>query len=381
MKKLFIFIFCLLFMIGNLYCEEVDLKLHAKSAILVETSTHKVLYEENMHDKRSPASMTKIMTLLLTMESLEKGNIKLTDKVNISKHAASMGGTQIFVEEGSKVDVKTLIKGMAIASANDAAVAIAEYIGGSESNFVSMMNKKAKELGCKNTVFKNPHGLDEDGHYTTAYDLSLIAIELLKHPSILKYTSTYEDYIDVSGNNHWLVNTNKLIRFYNGIDGLKTGYTSKALYCLTATMEKNNMRLISIVMGEENKDNRSEDTISLMEYGFSNYGIKNIYKKDEYNKTIYIDNASNRSVKYRLSSDVNMVVNKNDKNVKYNVQEKLYDIKAPLKKGDSVGILELTYNNKIYKYSLVVNEDIKKANYFEVYFNLFKDILSGVKLR
>ena len=381
MKKLFIFIFCLLFMIGNLYCEEVDLKLHAKSAILVETSTHKVLYEENMHDKRSPASMTKIMTLLLTMESLEKGNIKLNDKVSISKHAASMGGTQIFVEEGSKVDVKTLIKGMAIASANDAAVAIAEYIGGSESNFVSMMNKKAKELGCKNTVFKNPHGLDEDGHYTTAYDLSLIAIELLKHPSILKYTSTYEDYIDVSGNNHWLVNTNKLIRFYNGIDGLKTGYTSKAMYCLTATMEKNNMRLISIVMGEENKDNRSEDTISLMEYGFSNYGIKNIYKKDEYNKTIYIDNASNRSVKYHLNNDVNMIVNKNDKDVKYNVQEKLYDIKAPLKKGDSVGILELTYNNKIYKYNLVVNEDIKKANYFEVYFNLFKDILSGVKLR
>ena len=252
MKKILLFIFCMFFMISNLYCEKLDLNLHAKSAILVEASTHKVLYESDSNTKRSPASMTKIMTLLLTMESLEKGNIKLTDKVNISKHAASMGGTQIFVEEGNKVDVKTLIKGMAIASANDAAVAISEYIGGTESSFVHLMNKRAKELGCKNTNFKNPHGLDEEGHYTTAYDLSLIAIELLKHPNILKYTSTYEDYIDVSGNNHWLVNTNKLVKFYSGIDGLKTGYTSKAGYCLTATMEKNNMRLISIVIGESN---------------------------------------------------------------------------------------------------------------------------------
>lgn len=381
MKKLLLFIFCMFFMINNLYCEKLDLKLHAKSAILVETSTHKVLYESNSNEKRSPASMTKIMTLLLTMESLEKGNIKLTDKVNISKHAASMGGTQIFVEEGSRVDVKTLIKGMAIASANDAAVAISEYIGGTESNFVHMMNKRAKELGCNNTSFKNPHGLDEDGHYTTAYDLSLIAIELLKHPSILKYTSTYEDYIDVSGNNHWLVNTNKLIRFYNGIDGLKTGYTSKAGYCLSATMEKNNMRLLSIVMGESNKDNRSEDTISLMEYGFSTYGLKRIYSKDNYKKIIYIDNAGNRKVNYYLKDDVNMIVNKNDKNVKYKVNEEIYDIKAPIKKGDTVGELKLSYNNKVFKYDLIVKEDVKKANYFRVYFNIFKDIISGVKLK
>ena len=381
MKKLLFLLFCIFFMINTLYCENVDLKLHAKSAILVETSTHKVLYEKESNTKRSPASMTKIMTLLLTFESIERGNIKLTDKVNISKKAASMGGTQIFVEEGSKVDVKTLIKGMAIASANDAAVAIAEYIGGTESNFVHLMNERAKELGCKNTSFKNPHGLDEDGHYTTAYDLSLIAIELLKHPSILKYTSIYEDYIDVSGNNHWLVNTNKLVKFYSGIDGLKTGYTSKALYCLTATMEKNNMRLISIVMGESNKDNRSEDTISLMEYGFSTYGVKNIYNKNEFKKTIYIDNASNRKVNYYLKDNVNMIVNKNSRGVKYEVNEKLFDTKAPLKSGDVIGVLNLKYNNKIYKYDLIVKEDINKAGYFRVIINMFKDIISGVKLK
>ena len=381
MKKLLLFMFCLFFMMNSLLCEEVDLKLHAKSAILVETSTHKVLYEKEANTKRSPASMTKIMTLLLTMEALNNGKIKLDDKVLISKKAASMGGTQIFVEEGSSVDVKTLIKGMAIASANDAAVAIAEYIGGTESNFVYMMNKRAKELGCKNTSFKNPHGLDEDDHYTTAYDLSKIAIELLKYPSILKYTSTYEDYIDVSGSNHWLVNTNKLVRFYNGIDGLKTGYTSKALYCLTATMEKNNMRLVSIVMGEENKDNRSEDTISLMEYGFSTYGVKNIYSKDNYKKTIYIDNASNRKVNYYLKDNVNIVVNKDNRDVKYSTEEKLYNVKAPLMKDSVIGELILNYNNSTYKYDLIVKEDIKKANYARVFINLLKDVFSGSRVR
>ena len=370
-----------MFMISNVYCEKLDLHLHSKSAILVEVSTGKVLYEEEMNTKRSPASMTKIMTLLLTMEALEKGNINLTDKVKISSKASSMGGSQIYVQEGSSVDVKTLIKGMAIASANDAAVSMAEYIGGSESSFVYMMNKRARELGCKNTSFKNPHGLDEEGHYTTAYDLSLIAMELLKYPSILKYTSTYEDYIDVSGSNHWLVNTNKLVRFYSGIDGLKTGYTSKAGYCLTATMEKNNMRLLSIVMGEENKDNRSEDTITLMEYGFSNYGIKKIYSKSDYKKTMFIDNASNRKVNYYLDSDINIIVNKNDKEVKYNIDEEIYNVKAPLKKGDCVGVIKLKYNGKTYKYNLVVKSDIKKTNYFKVFIDLFKDMISGVKLK
>jgi len=381
MKKLFLLLFSFFLLFEIVFASNVDLKLHAKSAILVEASSGKVLYEKDANSKRSPASMTKIMTILLTMESLEKGNIKLTDKVNISKKAASMGGTQIFVEEGSSVELQTLIKGMAIASANDAAVAVSEYVGGSESNFVYMMNEKARKLGCKNTSFKNPHGLDEEGHYTTAYDLSLIARELLKHPSILKYTSTYEDYIDVSGSNHWLVNTNKLIRFYSGIDGLKTGYTSKAGYCLTATMERNDMRLISIVMGESNKDNRSEDTITLMEYGFSNYGIKNIYKKDEYNNKIYIDNASNRNVKYYLKDDVNIIVNKNDNNVNFTVEERINKVKAPLNKNDVIGHLILKYKNKQYKYDLIVKEDIKKANYFKVFINLFKDILSGVKIK
>ena len=209
MKKLMIIIFITLICVR--VNASVDLAKHSKEAILVEASTGEILYEKNSNEKRSPASMTKIMTLLLTMEALDSGKIKLDDQVLISKNASSMGGTQIFVEENTKVSVENLIKGIGIASANDAAVAIAEYIGGTEENFVSMMNERARELGCKNTTFKNRHGLDEEGHLTTASDLSLIARELIKYPLALKITSTYEDYIDVSGENHWLVNTNKVV--------------------------------------------------------------------------------------------------------------------------------------------------------------------------
>ena len=360
---------------------DIGLAKNAATAILIETTTGKILYSKDKDVKRSPASMTKIMTLLLTMEQIEKGNIKLDDKVRISANAASMGGTQIFVEEGSMVDVETLLKGIGIASANDAAVAMAEYIGGTEENFVKMMNDKAKELGCKNTNFKNPHGLDEEGHYTTAYDLSLIAKELVKYPLALKITSTYEDYIDVSGESHWLVNTNKLVRFYTGIDGLKTGYTDNAKYCLTATMEKNNMRLLSIVMGEEEKEDRNEDTISMMEYGFSMYGSENILNKETFKEKMIIDNASNREVTYYLDKDVNVIVDKNKKDINYNIEKELFNVKAPLKKNDIVGKLTLTYDNNKYEYDLIVKEDVKKASFMKIFNNLLTDIISGVKLK
>ena len=262
----------------------------------------------------------------------------------------------------------------------DAAVAIAEYIGGTEENFVDMMNKKAKDLGCKNTHFKNPHGLDEEDHYTTAYDLSLIARELIKYPLALKITSTYEDYIEVSGENHWLVNTNKLIRFYSGMDGLKTGYTDNAGYCLTATMEKNDMRLISIVMGEDSKDNRTNDTISMMEYGFNNYGSQTIINKNDYSKIMTINNAKDRKVKYYLKDNVNMIVNKSDNNVNYKIKEYLYDVKAPLNKNTKVGELRITYDNNTYSYDLIVKEDIYKNSFINVFNNLLKDIIGGVKI-
>ena len=236
---------------------EDNLTPKATSSILIEASTGKVLYEKDADKKLAPASLTKIMTMLLTMESLESGKINYNDKVLISKNAASMGGSQIFIEANSRVSVKDLIRGISIASANDAAVALAEKIGGTEANFINMMNDKAKELGLSNTTFKNPHGLDEDGHMTTARDLSIIAKELVKHKDILKFTSTYEEYMTKpNGEKFWLVNTNNLIRFYDGMDGLKTGYTPKAGYCLVGTANKNDMRLISVVMNEKEKEDR-----------------------------------------------------------------------------------------------------------------------------
>ncbi len=359
----------------------VDLAKNSKSAILIESTTGKILYEKNSNEKRSPASMTKMMTLLLATEALENGKIKLEDMVHVSKNASSMGGTQIFLEENSEISVETLLKGISVASANDAAVAIGEYIGGTLDNFVSMMNNRCKELGCKNTEFKNPHGLDEEGHLTTAYDMSLIARELVKHESVLKLTSTYEDNITVSGENHWLVNTNKLIRFYKGIDGLKTGYTDNAGYCLTATMNKNNMRLISVVMGSDTKDNRSSDTIGMLEYGYSMYGSNTVIKKDEFNGTLHIENAKVRDIKYYLDTDINLIVDKNVRDVNYKTDIELFKVKAPLKKNSKVGVLKLYYDNKTYSYDLVVHEDIEKASYFKVFSNLLKDVFSGDRAR
>lgn len=375
-KVLFIIIFSFIFLC-DIFASEVDLAKNAKSAILVESTTGKILYEKNKDEKRSPASMTKIMTLLLAMEAIEKEIITYDDMVSISKNASGMGGTQIFIEEGSSVDVLTLIKGISIASANDAAVAIAEKIGGTEENFVKMMNDKARELGCKNTNFMNPHGLDEEGHYTTAYDLSLIARELIKHEKILEFTSTYEDYINVSGENHWLVNTNKLVRFYEGIDGLKTGYTDKAKYCLTATMKKNDMRLVSIAMGEDTKENRNSDTISMMEYGFSQYGVSNIYNTEESMGEIIINNSKKKNIKYYLACDVNIISSKGNRNIDYKINTKLFDVKAPIKKNSIIGNFSIMYDNTEYTYDLVVHEDVLKASLLDALKIVFKNIVSG----
>lgn len=210
MKKIFLFCLLFIFMI-NINAEDLGLAKNSESAILIEASTNKTLFEKNSHKEMAPASMTKMMTLLITMEELEKGNLKLDEFVTVSKRAQDMGGTQIYIEAGSKVKIEDLIKGVGIASANDAAVALAEKIGGTVENFVNLMNNKAKKLGCKNTNFKNPHGLDEEGHYSSAYDMALIASELVKHEYAIKISSTYDEYINISGEKHWLVNTNKVV--------------------------------------------------------------------------------------------------------------------------------------------------------------------------
>ena len=280
-KKLVVLILISFFFIPCVSAE--DLAPNAKSTILIEESTGKILYEKNSDEKRAPASMTKVMSMLLIMEALDNKQISLNDEVTISQNAADMGGSQLFLQPNQTAKVEDLLKGIAVASGNDAVVAMAEKIAGSEEKFVDMMNKKAKELGLENTQFKNPHGLDEEGHYTSAHDMAIMAKELIKHKNILNYTSIYEEYLTKSdGTKLWMVNTNKLVKFYKGVDGLKTGFTQTAGYCLTATAMKNNTRLISVVMGEDTSANRSTDTVNLLNYGFNSYKVNTIIKKEKY---------------------------------------------------------------------------------------------------
>lgn len=377
MKKIFLFCFMFIFLIGSISATDIGLAKNSESAVLIEASTGKILFEKEKDKKMAPASMTKIMTMLLAMEAIENGKLNLEDEVLISKRAQSMGGTQIYVEAGSNVKVHDLLKGIGIASANDAAVAIAEKIGGTVENFVNMMNERARVLGCKNTTFKNPHGLDEEGHLTTAYDMALMARELVKHELAVKISSTFEEYITVSGENHWLVNTNKLVKFYKGIDGLKTGYTDKAGYCLTATMNKNNMRLISVVMKSNSKDNRNSDTIGMMEYGYSMYGSETILNKKDYSGIINIKGSENRNYKYYLENDIKIIVDKDRKDIKYTTEVKLNDVKAPIEKGSKVGELILKYDNNTYTYDLVIHDEVKKATFLKIFFSNLKDVVTG----
>ena len=354
----------------------IDIK--SESGIIMEASTGKILFDKNMDEQKSPASMTKIMTMLLTVEAIESGKISLEDEVNISANASKMGGSQVYLEENSTATVEMLLKSIAIGSANDASVAVAEKIGGTESNFVNMMNKRAKELCAVNTTFKNPHGLDEEGHLTTAHDLALIARELIKHEEILKLTSTYETTIThKNGKSLWLVNTNKLIKFYNGLDGLKTGFTDNAGYCLTGTMLRNDMRLITVTMKAPTKEDRNTDTINLMEYAYSMYYKSTLIKKDKKIGDMFIDNAKKRKVSYYLKEDASVILDKDVRNIKYNYSVKLNNVKAPLKKNDVVGTLTLHLNNQDINYNLIVKENIKKSNYFVRLNNYLKDIISG----
>lgn len=354
------------------------INLKSQSGIIIEADTGKVLFEKDADTKRSPASMTKIMTMLLIVEELEKGNILLKDEVAISERAASMGGSQIYLEKGSTATVEELLTTIAVGSANDSAVAMAEKIGGTVENFVVLMNKRAKQLGANNTTFKNPHGLDEEGHETTARDMALIAKEVVKHDNIIKLSSTYETTIrHKNGKSLWLVNTNSLIKFYNGLDGLKTGFTDKAGYCLTGTMKRNNMRLITVVMHAETKEDRNTDTINMMEYAYSMYNKKTLVSSENYLGNMFIDNAKSRKVKYYLEKDANVIVDKNTREVNYKYDIELDNIKAPLKKGDKIGTLKLNYNNEIIDYNLIVKEDVYKSNFFTRMKNYFKDILNG----
>lgn len=370
MKKI-IFILISLFsfiFIKNVNAVEMDIS--AKSAILVDFNTGKVLYSKNENEPLAMASMTKVMSMLLIMEKIDDGSLKYDDIVEISTESSSMGGSQIFLNPGDKYKVIDLLKGVAMASANDAVVALAEKTYGSKEHFIEAMNKKAESLGLKNTHFVNVHGLDEEGHYSSAYDMSVMARELLKHEKILDFTRVYEEYLTKpDGSQIWLVNTNKLVRFYDGVDGLKTGFTQKAGYCLTATGKKNNLRLISVVMGEESIEKRSSDTVKLLNYGFNTFKVNLIKNKSEILGKVNVQKGKKENVDVVLVNDLIELLNASDKPSNYKFKILVDKITAPVKKGDVIGKVKVLNDNGVLisQVDITVNENVLKANLWDLF--------------
>ena len=376
MKKILLFLMMLLI---SSKVSALSLAPNAKSSILMEASTGEVIYKNNENEKRAPASMTKMMSLIIIMEELEKGNLKWNEKIKISENAASMGGSQIYLEAGESMSVHDLVKGVSMASANDAVVALAERISGSEEEFVKRMNDRSKKLYLANTNFKNATGLDEEGHYSCAKDMALIARELVKHKKILEFSSTYEDYLRQNTNKKfWLVNTNKLIKTYDGMYGLKTGFTQNALYCLTATATRNNMRLIGVVMGEKESKVRNSEMSDMLDYGFNLYKVSTLVKKGK-EVGRYTDNKSSSiSTKVITNENINILNKKGTKKRNVSYEVKLVKKKLPIKKGEIVGKLIAKENGKeIFKVDVVTEKRIKKANILELYVRNIGEFING----
>ena len=343
---------------------------NVKSAILMEQGTGKILYSQNSNKELPPASMTKIMTLLLIFKALDNHNLSLDEKVKVSEHAASMGGSQIFLEPGEDMTVNDLLKAIAIGSANDASVALAEHIAGSENAFVKRMNQQAKTLGLHHTHFNNPTGLPVDDHYSTAHDMSVMAKALLYYQDILKYTSTYEDYLREDTNKKfWLVNTNKMLKSYQGVDGLKTGFTQKAKYCLTATAKRNGMRVIAVVMGAPTPKERNKQIAQMLNYAFANFQTEQLEKAGKVIKQIQVAKSKEGTVPIITKEPV--VLLKQRGKTKNNYQRKIIMhgyLKAPMKAGTLVGYYVVTADKQILsKTPLVLKEDVHKAGWWHLF--------------
>lgn len=381
MKKMICFL--LLFVIGVVQVQaapDTDYTPNSKSAIMLDATTGEILYQKNENEQLPPASMTKVMSMLLIMEAIDNKILSFDDQVTISENAASMGGSQVFLQAGEVYKVSELLKGIAIASGNDAVVAMAEKIAGSVDAFVELMNKRASELGLTNTTFKNPHGLDAEGHVTTAHDMAMMAKELLKHPKILEYTSIYEDYLKKNdGSSIWLVNTNKLVRFYEGVDGLKTGFTTSAGYCLTSTAKKGSLRLITVVMGVETSDKRSSDTVSLLNYGFNTYKSHIIMTKNDSLGRKRVENGNKEEIELYLAEDYTKLLIQNEKTPSYSFNLNVPKLVAPLKKGETIGTVDVVDENSnvVGTLNVTIKEDVNKSNFWESIVKNLKYITAG----
>lgn len=363
----------------GVFAEEGELLPNAHSGVLMDFATGEILFEKNKDDQVPVASMTKMVAQILILEEIEQGRLNWDDKVTASSNASNMGGSQIYLSTGEVMSVRDMFKGISMASANDATVAMAEHIAGSESAFVEKMNAKVQSLGLQNTHFKNCTGLDEDDHYSSAYDMAIIARELLKHDQILEFSSVYEDYLRTdTPNKFWLVNTNKLVRFYEGADGLKTGHTDNAKYCLAATAKQNNMRLIGIVLGEDESKVRNKEAMELLDYGFNNYQMNIIKNQKDIIDEIKIDKATKDKIVVVPTTDVGILSKKGTNVNDYQTNVKLNDINLPVRVGDIIGKLEIIQNGSVVKeIDLTVQENVLKQGFGTILLNHLKQLLSG----
>ena len=359
--------------------QTTDLTLQSGGAVLIEQHSGKVLYDHNMHEKLRPASVTKVMTILLIMEQIDSGKLSYTDKIPCSENAASMGGSQIWLDVKEELTVDEMLKAISVVSANDCTVAMAEYIAGSEEAFVQRMNEKAKELGMNDTTFKNCHGIDEDGHVTSAYDIALMSRELLtKHPDITKYTTIYMDTLR-DGKSE-LVNTNKLIRNYKGATGLKTGSTSVALYNLSASATRDDLSLIAVIMKAPSTKVRFEEAQKLLDYGFSNFQYKKLASKNDVLKQVAVGKGVSNTVNAMIEQDAGVLIPKGQDG---NITQSLSlpdNVSAPITKEQKLGEISYFLNNEeIAKVNIIAETDVAKNTFLNVVNHIYQNWVCSLR--
>lgn len=349
----------------------------AKSALLMDYETGTILYEKNPHEKLPIASITKVMTILLALEAIDDGKLKLDDTITVSDYASSMGGSQVFLYPGEVLTVDAIMKAIIVASGNDASVAMAEKLSGAHEVFVARMNDRAKELGMVNTNFVNATGLPVENHYSSAYDVAIMSREIIKHPLFFKWSTIWVETLEESRNKTALGNTNRLIRFYEGTDGIKTGSTDEAGYCLSATTKRGNMRLLSIVLGSPSGQVRFSQATKLMDYGFANYESLPILKKDQViKKDIMISGGKEEMIDGVAANDIAFLLKAGqskefDKEI--TLEEKF---KAPIKKGQKIGSLSILQDNKVIQsLDILSDREVKKANVFDYFIKIFDSLV------
>lgn len=354
-----------------------------ESAILIESTTGQVLFAKEVEKRLPPASITKIMSILLTMEALERGEISLDDQVSVSKRAEGMGGSQIYLSTKDHPTLEILLKAVVVASANDACVAIAEYLGGTEENFVRMMNRRAKELGMENTHFVNSHGLPVEGHYTTAFDISLMSREVIKYEQFRQWAQIWHENLQLTTRKASITNTNTLVKNYPNIDGIKTGHTSEAGYCLAASVERDGFRLIAVVLNTDSLEERYESTARLLDYGFRAFERKVVVKENEVISDIEIQQGKQKTIPGYIEKSLQVVVLKGTSS-ELRRESVFLDNVAPINQGDQVGELIVYQNEKeLGRVAILAAEDVEKANIFMRLLNwlwsLILKLITGIK--